>query len=223
MEHMSTAWNDRTVSQNSGARALGWEASVFARNCRKKLFIAPLLGLLALFFLLPMTAAASDPFAGKILTIDSGASGQRLSIVRTGKSGLVPAKRGDAVFEGDTLKTGAGVKAQIKLADESVITLGAESTLRLKAFTHQQSEGRRNYVLKALKGTIRFLISQANKVGGVSSPWRDSNIAVETPVAIAGIKGTDFVTSISPDGGVEIAVFEACHEPGHPRAAWNAA
>jgi len=205
---MSNLLNERSFSRNRSAGTPCRGVSALKRNCRQKAYIASLLGLLAVAFFVPMTATAAAPFVGKIAAIEFGLTGQKPSVMRTGKSGLVPAKEGDAVFEGDTVKTGANVKARIVLLDESTITIGAESTLRIKAFAHQQAEGRRNYVLKALKGTIRFLISKVNKVGGVSSPWRDSNIAVETPVAIAGIKGTEFVTAISPDGGVEIAVFE---------------
>src|SRR5574337_1178074 len=162
----------------------------------------------------PSPAPAQDPFVGKIIAIDSGTAAQAVNIVRVGKNGYAKAKIGDALFAGDTVKTGHGVKARIELADKSIINIGSDSILQIKAHLFVPAEARRNYVFKSLKGVIRFIIAHTFKPGNNGAPavpWKDSNVTVETATAVAGVRGTDFVVSSITDGPapvVEIAVFE---------------
>ena len=162
----------------------------------------PLL-VLALMFVAPALCRAQDPFAGRVTAIDSSSGKQVVNIIRVGKKGLVKAKLGDALFVGDSVKTGSGVKATIELSDKSTINMGENSVFVVKAYVLDHQEAKRNYTLKALKGTIRFIISKAFKNGnGASSYWRDSNVNVETATAVAGIRGTDFVIIIDTSSGV---------------------
>ncbi len=181
-------------------------------NCILLLF-----AILALFSFILLTSSpspAQDPFVGKLMTVDSGTGREFVNIVRLGKNGYARAKIGDALFIGDTVKTGHGVKARIELADKSIINLGPDSILQMKAHLFAPAEAKRNYVFKALKGTIRFIIAKTFKPGnngGQAVPWKDSNVTIETTTAVAGARGTDFVVTSITDGPVpvvEIAVFE---------------
>jgi hypothetical protein len=200
-----------------------FRAAVSAKEgkCRARTTLhGPYFSFVTFFFLLvslslfvPLSASASDPFTGKITSIDSGEAPQALNIVRPGKTGFAQAKPGDAVFVGDTVKTGSGVKAQIQLSDKSLINVGPNSAFRVKGYDLSPSESKRIYVLKALKGTMRFIISKVFKTGGsgAESPWKDTNITVETPTAVAGVRGTDFavvVDTSNPTPSIDIAVFD---------------
>ncbi len=171
----------------------------------------PLLFVIVLFSAPPVLA--QDRSIGKVITIDSGSGPQILNILRLGKTGFVKVMPGDVIFEGDTVKTGAGVKAQIQLSDQSIVNIGPNSALNMKAFVLVPAASKRNYVLKALKGTIRFMISKTFRVlaTGAQSAWTDSNLTVESPTAIAGVKGTDFIIAVDtskPVPVVDIAVIE---------------
>ncbi len=186
----------------------------------RRAFLPRLYMVLGFYFFLLMShllcaspSPAADPFAGKIRVIDSGAAPQVVNILRAGKKGYAKAKTGDAVFSGDTVKTGPGVKTQIELADGSFINIGPDSVLRVKGHLFVPTEAKRNLVLKALKGVMRFIISSALKPAGFGSsmPWRNSSVTVETITAVAGVRGTDFVITSVTDGPVptaEIAVLE---------------
>lgn len=170
-----------------------------------------LLFLTALLLSAPLPVAAQSRSIGKVILIDGAL--QELNILRLGKTGFVKARPGDVVFVGDTVKTGKGVKAQIELSDQSVVNIGPNSTLNMKAFVLIPSESKRNYVLKALKGTIRFMISKTFRVlaTGSQSAWTDSNLTIESPTAIAGVKGTDFIIVVDtskPIPVVDIAVLD---------------
>ncbi|OGW48591.1 MAG: hypothetical protein A2078_07255 [Nitrospirae bacterium GWC2_57_9] len=171
-----------------------------------------LIGLLAAVTLAPAGARAAEPFAARITVIDSGSSPAVVNIVRPGKSDFAEARIGDAVYTGDTVKTGPDVRAQVEMPDKSVVNLGPGSVLRVKASVVNPAQAKRNYVFKAFKGTIRFIIAKVlSGKNGATTPWRDSSVVVETTTAVAGVRGTDFITITDtskavPD--VEIAVLE---------------
>jgi hypothetical protein len=152
---------------------------------------------------------AQDLFAGNIKAIDSEDPAAAVKILRTGFSGIIMGKPGDAVFVGDTLKTGAGVKAQIELADATVIVLSPNSSTQLKGFQVDRSQAKRNSVLKALKGTIRYIVSKLFKPHPAAEEmsWKESSVIIETTTCIAGVRGTDFVVTASRER-TEIAVLD---------------
>jgi hypothetical protein len=188
-----------------------WARAARYRPRRSAVSIAPLL--LMLVLLVPVQSLASDPFVGKIISIDSGSAPPLLNIVRAGKSGFAQARPGDALFVGDTVKTGPDVKAQIELSDKSVINMGPGAVLRVKGYLLNAEEAKRNYVLKAIKGVFRFIISKAFRLpgSGATATWKDSGVSVETTTAIAGVRGTDFFIAIDSSDEtpkVTIAVLE---------------
>jgi hypothetical protein len=157
----------------------------------------------------PLTASAADPFVGNIRAIEKESPVLRVRILRGGKIDGPVAATGDAVFQGDTIRTDEGVRIQVDLSDGSNIFIGPGSTVQMKNFMVNPSLGKRQMTVKALQGTIRFLVAKLfkNKALGSETPWKDSGVTVETHSAIAGVKGTDFVVTIGAED-VEIAVFE---------------
>src|SRR5512143_53580 len=85
------------------------------------------LALLAVCAIFDAPVHAQDLFAGNIKAVETPSAASVVKIIRTGFSGVLAGKPGDAVFAGDTLKTGPGVKAQIELSDATVIVLGPNS------------------------------------------------------------------------------------------------
>jgi len=154
-------------------------------------------------------APAADPFVGNIAAIDADSPFSHVTIRRAEQKREAAAVSGDAVFVGDTVRTYEGVRAQVRLSDGSHILLGPNSSVEMKSYWMDQPTGKRNAALKALAGTIRFWISKAwkDKASGAETRWQDSEVRVETPAAIAGIRGTDFTATIGGND-VQIAVFD---------------
>ena len=157
----------------------------------------------------PPLASGQDQFVGNVKLVESQDPAQHPHIVRVGYSALIDVKPGDAVFIGDTVKTGADVKAQIKLSDGSTVTVAPNSSFQMKGYLVDRDQGTRNSVMRTMKGTIRFVISKLFKphAGGSDMKWKDSNVTIETQNAIAGIRGTDLAVT-SGENDTEIAVFE---------------
>jgi hypothetical protein len=126
-------------------------------------------------------AFAQDPAAaaGRI-KIASGA----VFVVRA--SGTVPAQAGQPVFEADTLRTGPDGRLGVTLKDDTRISLGPNSEVRLDRFAYAPAEGRLGFVLKVVKGMAAYVSGQIAKIA-------PDAVRLETPSAIVGVRGTTVV------------------------------
>ena len=153
------------------------------------------------FYLAPRNAMAQDPYAGKLKSYETSVPAEKVKVLRLGYSGLLKIEPDDALFVGDTVKTGSGIKAQIELADGTLITLAPDSNVQIKGFMLDRAQGKRNSVLRALKGTFRFVVSKLFRVTPVSeeTSWKDSLVTIETMNAVAGVRGTDWLEVTDKD------------------------
>jgi hypothetical protein len=107
----------------------------------------------------------------------------------------VVAVKGAKILEGDTIVTGANGNAQLLMADEALISLRPDSTLRFDTYRYAGKEdGSEKGILGLLKGgfrTLTGLIGRANK----------NNYLVRTPTATIGIRGTDHEPFYIPPAG----------------------
>ena len=143
-------------------------------------------------FLAAALLAVSLPALG-----DAGAfqfvSGE-VKVVRPDGREIVAVK-GAKILEGDTIVTGANGNAQLLMADEALISLRPDSTLRFDTYRYAGKEdGSEKGVLGLIKGgfrTLTGLIGRANK----------NNYLVRTPTATIGIRGTDHEPFYIPPAG----------------------
>ncbi|OGQ57179.1 MAG: hypothetical protein A3J24_00255 [Deltaproteobacteria bacterium RIFCSPLOWO2_02_FULL_53_8] len=121
---------------------------------------------------------------------------------------FVQASVGDKLAEGDIIKTTKGSKAQVTLGDGSVIHIAANSQMQLKQYMVDRNRAERKIVVATTEGKLRFVVSKVVKAAATAeSKWKTSEFTVETPTAVAGIQGTDFVVTVSR-GHTNVAVFE---------------
>ena len=87
---------------------------------------------------------------------------------------------------GDTLRTGPDSAVKVLLADDTILTLGEETTFTIESLHTGPAATRETSVLKLLEGRVRAIVGEA--FGGTT------RIEVHTPTATVGVKGTDFIT-----------------------------
>ncbi len=123
-------------------------------------------------------AAAQQPqaAAGRI-KLASGAA----FIVRSGME--LPAQAGQTVLEADGLRTGADGRLGITLKDDTRVSIGPNSEVRVDRFVYAPAEGAMALVLKVLRGAMAYVSGRIAKL----SP---DSIRLETPAAIVGVRGT---------------------------------
>ena len=123
----------------------------------------------------PVVAQAAAP-AGHVKT-SSGAA----FIVRD--NATIAARPGVAVFETDTLRTGADGTVGITLKDDTRVSLGPASEVRIERYMYAPGEGGFAMVLRFARGAAAY-------VSGRMAKLAPDSIRLETPSAIVGVRGT---------------------------------
>jgi hypothetical protein len=136
--------------------------------------IAPLLLMAALF--LALTGARAATPAGSVTRSEG---------VVTGASSGPPSEihEGATVFAGEVLRTGANARLEITLADNTVLTLGADAELTLDDFIFDPAAETR--IDLSINGAFRY-------VSGKLGVGATRTAEVRTQFATIGVRGTDF-------------------------------
>jgi hypothetical protein len=96
-----------------------------------------------------------------------------------------PALIGAAVHMKDELRTGAEGRLHVTFRDNTVLTLGENASVVIDRYIYDPDKGTGETVLQAAKGAFRFASGHIKEIQG-------SKIAVSTPVADIGVRGTEF-------------------------------
>jgi hypothetical protein len=131
-------------------------------------------------------AFAQQPVAAGHIKVVSGSA----FIVRDG--GLVTAEAGQPVYESDSLRTAADGRIGITLNDDTRVSLGPGSEVRLDRFAYAPAEGQVGFVLKIARGVVAYVSGRIAKL----SP---DSIRLETPAAIVGVRGTTLAVRVLPE------------------------
>jgi len=134
------------------------------------------------------TGAAANAGIGT-LTVKIG----RVEIQRNGQTQYVPAEKGGLLFEGDKIKTGELARAAILLDDGSLIRLNANSELFLK----DKKPGNQKSRLQLMLGHLWAKVTK-----------QENSLEIETPTAVAAIKGTQLELVFGPDGKTTLIVWD---------------
>jgi len=133
--------------------------------------------------------AAQDAI-GTVSRIQGEASGTRNGATRA----LAP---NSAVFLNETVATGETALLEVTFTDNTRLTLGEKAKLTLDNYVYDSATGR---------GTIKFgLLGAFRFVSGQVSKLASAEVSVTTPVAIVGIRGTEFWGG--PIDGQALGVF----------------
>jgi hypothetical protein len=133
----------------------------------------------ALLFCAPGASRAEE--VGAVAEIEGQAEVQR-----AGAAAWAALKPGDAVQLGDQVRTAEGSKLKLLFRDDSVLTLAPGSLLKVD----EQVVGTTAPVSRfsLFLGTIRTIVTDRYGAAG-------ARFEVETPTAVAGVRGTGFITA----------------------------
>jgi hypothetical protein len=109
--------------------------------------------------------------------------------VKSKSETVLPAKVGTKVSQGDTVITGPDSRAKIVMQDRNVMNVSPDSELKIVTYTND-SEAKK-VELNLIKGKVRNNVEQVYE-------GAKSNFMIKTPTAVAGVRGTQFVTSYDP-------------------------
>lgn len=148
---------------------------------RKILAISGLVGVLAMH----VNASAQDVHGiGMIKASDGG-----VQVLRANAPSAAVA--GQRLMQGDQLRTGDTGSTTVMLRDGTVVALGPKSTVDLSRFQFNSTTQEGSLGVKLVQGSIRM-------VTGLIAKLNPEAVKVETPTALIGVRGTDFIVEFSP-------------------------
>jgi hypothetical protein len=131
-------------------------------------------------------AAAQSPATIGRVKVAAGAA-----FVVRGETSL-PATPGLTLLETDSLTTGRDGRLGVSLNDDTRISLGPDSELRLSRYRYAPAEGALSLVLNFIRGAAVYASGQIAKL----SP---DAVRLETPAAIVGVRGTTVGLRVVPE------------------------
>ena len=96
---------------------------------------------------------------------------------------------GDRVQEGDQLRTAGASSVGVTLADDTLVSMGADSRFVIQRFSFDPQTNHGNLVGHVLRGTMAF-------VTGLIAKVNPGNMEIHTPAATVGIRGTEFIVEV---------------------------
>lgn len=132
------------------------------------------------------TAMAQPQTAAGRIKIASGS----VFVVRAGT--VLPAQAGQLVYEADALRTGADGRLGVTLKDDTRVSMGPGSEMRVDRFLYAPAEGRLSLVLNVVRGVVAYVSGRIAKL----SP---DSIRLETPAAVVGVRGTTLALRVVPE------------------------
>jgi len=139
--------------------------------------MAPRLSVFALVLLLgTTTVSAQSAMAGRIKSATGAAR-----LVHAGSE--FPAQPGQIVYQGDLVRTGRDGRLGLTLNDDTRLSLGPDSELRLNRFSYEPADGQLALAIKLVRGVAAYVSGRIAKLA-------PDAVRIETPTAILGVRGT---------------------------------
>jgi len=101
-------------------------------------------------------------------------------------------KAGDKIYFGDIIKAEDQSKSQILLLDQTVITIGAKTSVTLDAFIYDPNSQEGKITTNIIEGSVKVL-------SGKISEKNPDNLIVKTPAGSIGTRGTEFQAIVDQD------------------------
>ncbi|MBI5238611.1 MAG: FecR domain-containing protein [Deltaproteobacteria bacterium] len=150
--------------------------------------IRGLAGVLVMAFLI-LALSLQAAFAAAVgrFTVVRG----KVDILKSGEVRASAVNVGDPVSPGDIVRAKSISFAEVVFADNTVLKLAPNTRVEIKDYTLADDNTRKAGTLRLMRGKLRATVP---KMLGAVLPITagQSNFQVETPTAIAGVRGTDF-------------------------------
>ena len=101
-------------------------------------------------------------------------------------------KAGDKIYFGDIIKAEDQSKSQILLLDQTVITIGAKTSVTLDEFIYDPNSQEGKIATNIIEGSVKVL-------SGKISEKNPDNLIVKTPAGSIGTRGTEFQAIVDQD------------------------
>jgi hypothetical protein len=134
--------------------------------------------LIAMAMICASASAAASTTAGEVTLL-------RGAVTATQDGKTLRLYRGAAVIVGDQLRTGRNARLKLRMIDGTEIALGENSEFIVRGYEMDAAAGTGRGALELTRGFFRAITGRITRL-------RDNTFEVKTPLAIIGVRGTDF-------------------------------
>jgi hypothetical protein len=124
---------------------------------------------LVVLFALPSTTANAQGIIGNANSVKTQADGSIAGTLSAGSD----------VHASETVRTGSSGQADLRFIDQTNLSVGPSSTVRLDKFVYDPKKGSGSVAIDTTKGAFRFVTGSQNKGGH----------KVKTPYGTIGMRG----------------------------------
>lgn len=110
--------------------------------------------------------------------------------LQTAGKGILPAKVGMKVSTGDKIIAGTEARAKVVMQDKNVLNISPNTQIVIEKYVYNENTNEKNVTLNVLYGKVRSTVNQ--KYDGEKNKFE-----IKTPSAVAGVRGTDFLTQFN--------------------------
>ena len=111
----------------------------------------------------------------------------RNEVVNVGEAELIPINVGDDLVRDAVIRTSADSDARFRLIDDTKLTLGPSSTLKIDRAVYSDDSRYKQITIRLTEGAFRFITGNSDK----------KSYRIETPTASIGVRGTILDIQIS--------------------------
>lgn len=151
------------------------------------------MAVLGAVFTLGMAASASAQTVGSVNLVKVWAYGKDSANTNWGDL-----YQSDPVLMAQGLRTAAGGALHVRFTDDTDLRMGSEAEIVVDRFVFNPSTGAGALQAEIGKGVLRFITGRMQKDG----------VRIGTPVAVIGVRGTDFIVQVADDGTTTVQVIE---------------
>lgn len=137
----------------------------------------------AIFTLIPATSYSSLATVGVVKSVTG-----KVTVTNADNSSSA-AYKNMKIFEGDTIKTGASSSVGVLFDDDSAVSFGPNSSMKVQEFMFNPVEKNLSFVARFLHGSFSFISGQLVKLA-------PEKVRLETPDATLGVRGTKLIITV---------------------------
>jgi hypothetical protein len=144
---------------------------------------------------IPVDSMRSQPERARVLRVDGVAS-----VVRTGSRAASPLGIDSPLFEGDVVRVPENSFVVIVLGDGSIVHVQSDTVLHMGSLRKLSATGASRAIFRLEKGRVDAVVQPVSSGGG--------RFDVATPLAVAGVRGTNFGVGLRADGSTQLDVID---------------
>lgn len=122
---------------------------------------------------------------------------------------------GSKICAGDTVIAGESARAKIQMEDGNELNVSPNSKIVIETYQYDVASNKKKVMLNVLRGKVRATTREENMYNDKAKDGQANTFQIRTKSAVAGVRGTDFLTSFdTKTNKMEVVTFRGKVEVG---------